>query len=262
MKKTSLKSRVLFFMTLFLSIFLVACESNPTSEQTYPETLNEYVYDEMDVVSQANIDYINDVNKELEEKTGAEVVVATVSDFADEDLYSQSVDMFNSWAIGDEEEDNGLLIVVGENESDSKGYNIEIRTGYGLEGALPDGKLGRILDNDIIPRIKDKGYDSGLTNGFDIITHYIAKEYNEKLETSNITTEEIEDFERLQEEESNSIWSTIIKVIILIVFVMIKLILASKGIYVGSVGFGGGSNSSSGGSIGGGGSTGGGGAGR
>ena len=31
---------------------------------------------------------------------------------------------------------------------------VEIETGYGIEGILPDAKLGSIIDNQIIPRFK------------------------------------------------------------------------------------------------------------
>ena len=47
-----------------------------------------------------------------------------------------------------------------------------------MEGALTDGKTGRIQDEYIIPYLKDDNYDEGIKNGFSAVLSEIANEYN------------------------------------------------------------------------------------
>lgn len=49
--------------------------------------------------------------------------------------------------------------------------------GYGLEGALPDAKTGRIQDNSMIPFFRDGGYGIGIYSGFLAIVKEVYAEY-------------------------------------------------------------------------------------
>ena len=53
-----------------------------------------------------------------------------------------------------------------------------ISTGYGLEGALPDGKIGRIRDQDAFPYMREGKLDLGIMNTYKALFNEIAKEYN------------------------------------------------------------------------------------
>ena len=44
---------------------------------------------------------------------------------------------------------------------------VRVEVGYGLEGALPDGKVGAILDARVIPRSKSGEFDKRLLAGVD-----------------------------------------------------------------------------------------------
>ncbi|NLX76433.1 MAG: hypothetical protein GXZ01_03520 [Clostridiaceae bacterium] len=52
-----------------------------------------------------------------------------------------------------------------------------IEVGYGLEGALPDAKTGRIQDNSMIPFFRDGGYGIGIYSGFLAIVKEVYAEY-------------------------------------------------------------------------------------
>ena len=60
--------------------------------------------------------------------------------------------------------------------------------GYGLEGALPDGKTGRIQDQYIIPYLKNDNYDEGIKNGFSAILEEVCKEYNIEISEAQKST--------------------------------------------------------------------------
>lgn len=68
-----------------------------------------------------------------------------------------ATELFNTWKIGDEKLDTGLLLLV---VLDQKRWEFE--TGYGLEPSLPDAVLGRIGDQHLIPHFKQKAYGQGI----------------------------------------------------------------------------------------------------
>ena len=52
---------------------------------------------------------------------------------------------------------------VKPNTADSKG-EVQIATGYGLEGAIPDITCGEIVDREILPAFRNGDYYGGLNN--------------------------------------------------------------------------------------------------
>ena len=81
--------------------------------------------------------------------------------------------MFRTYGIGDAERNNGVLILISEEDR-----KIRIEVGYGLEGVINDSKAGRILDDYVVPYLKDDLWDDGILNCFNAVVKYIQKEYD------------------------------------------------------------------------------------
>ena len=75
--------------------------------------------------------------------------------------------------IGDKKKNNGILFLVSTGDRD-----VRIEVGYGLEGKLPDGKTGRILDDYVIPYFRNDDWDNGIKNGFNAIIQEVCEEYD------------------------------------------------------------------------------------
>jgi uncharacterized protein len=67
---------------------------------------------------------------------------------------------------------------------------VRVEVGYGLEGALPDGKVGAILDQYVIPRFKAGQFGQGLLDGVDAL---ITAARNEPLALASPSTESYDD---------------------------------------------------------------------
>jgi uncharacterized protein len=93
---------------------------------------------------------------EVEQNTTAEAVVVS-SESCNGDAFSYAMQIFDSWKIGKAENDNGLLILYCKQEN-----KIWVTTGYGLEGILPDAKLGRMLDDYYVPQRDSGNVTSGI----------------------------------------------------------------------------------------------------
>jgi uncharacterized protein len=64
------------------------------------------------------------------------------------------------WKIGKRGKDNGVLILVAV--ADRK---LWIATGYGVEGVLPDGRVGEIRDRHMTPAFRQGSYGYGIYLG-------------------------------------------------------------------------------------------------
>jgi uncharacterized protein len=135
-------------------------------------TQYKYVNDYVGVLNPETVEKIVAVGKELEKKTTAQVVVVVVPSLSGLTVEEYANQLFREWGIGQKEKNNGVLLLVAM--SDRK---VRIEVGYGLEGAIPDGKAGRILDEYVIPYFKEGEYDKGIYYGYLAIAKEVAREY-------------------------------------------------------------------------------------
>lgn len=235
-------------------VFLVI--SNVLLAVDFPKpTPYKYINDYVGVVEPEYVQKIISVGKELEDKTTAQVTAVVIDSLQGMTIEEYAVELFRRWGIGQKGKDNGVLLLVAINDR-----QMRIEVGYGLEGAIPDGKAGRIRDEYIIPYFKEGDYSKGIYYGYLALVKEVAKEYNVEL-TFDVDAE-------LPKSSSVDV-ETIAIIIFIVIFIM--LALSRRGIWyigprgpMGPGGFGGfgGSGRSSGGGFGGfgGGRSGGGGA--
>jgi len=111
--------------------------------------------------------------EEILQKTGTSVVVATMQTIGDADVPTYVNQLYQAWGIGKKGEDKGVLIFLALKER-----RIRIETGYGVEGILPDGLVGEILDTYAVPFLKKGEYEKGLFNALAAVSQVIAKDAN------------------------------------------------------------------------------------
>jgi len=97
-----------------------------------------------------------------------EVTVAVVADMDGEDIDSYATRLFELWGIGKKDRDNGLLVVISRDDR-----RAALRTGYGMEGVINDGRAGRIIRNDIAPNMKAGDADRAVIAAIGSISRYI-----------------------------------------------------------------------------------------
>ncbi len=186
-----------------------------------------------------------------ERETGNQVVVVTLDSLQERTIEEIGVDLGRKWGIGQEGQDNGVLLIVAPNER-----KVRIEVGYGLEGQLTDATASVIIQNAILPRFRDGDMSGGIEDGVGRILAVLGGD-SEPTETYSVP----EDFDEFWIPPPFFIW---------LCFVLIMFYLRWKGVLKGSSsgrssggwssgGFSGGSSggfSGGGGSFGGGGSSG------
>ncbi|MEI6732159.1 MAG: TPM domain-containing protein, partial [archaeon] len=135
----------LFVFVLLLSFsFALAIDA-------IPDYKDKYVNDFAGVLSGEQAASMRGLFAYVEENTTAEMTFVSVSEcspYAPGDL---AVKIGNTWKVGKADKSNGFLILYCKAEN-----KIYAASGYGVEGILPDGKIGRLLDENYVS-LRDAG---------------------------------------------------------------------------------------------------------
>ena len=129
------------------------------------------VVDLAGLLSRSQSDRLDTLARELQSKTGAQMAVLTVESTAPEEIFDYGMRVAEAWQLGSREKDDGLLLVVA-----SRDRKLRFFSGYGLEGLLPDGKLGRILDQYAIPHFRRGEPGEGIVGAMQAAASEIAAE--------------------------------------------------------------------------------------
>ena len=258
--KRHFKRGVSLLFALLISISLCGCSE---SDDFIKPTKEFFVNDFAEVITAEDRQAIYSQGAALQEKTDSQAVVITVEELDGEPIEEYALEIGREWGVGDEEKDNGIVVLLSE-----KDREIYIAVGYGLEGALPDSKVGRIIDTYAMPKLSTNNFSGGLLDVYNAIVNEIYLEYGIETTPNYIP---IENLPETQKENSTS--KVIISWIVLVVLVVLYIIIfgGRGGLFIfgaprffggGFGGFRGGGHGGFGGFSGGGGSFGGGGAGR
>lgn len=123
-----------------------------------------YVNDFAGVLDAATLTRLNDLCLQVDQKAHAQIAVVTVKTLDGQDPVSYAVALYQKWGIGSKGKDRGVLILLAT--QDRKYWT---SVGYGLEGILPDGKVGG-FGREMAPLLKGGDYSGAVT----LITSRIA----------------------------------------------------------------------------------------
>lgn len=164
--------RKLKFLTILIILFTII--AFPVSAINIPTPTNDfYVNDFAGVLSDSTKQLIMQNSVAIQQATGAQIVVVTVNSLDGNVIDDYALNILRSWGIGDSKANNGLLILLAVDDRKSR-----IEVGYGLEGALPDGKTGWIQDDYMLPYFIAENYDEGIKNGYLAVLQEVATEYS------------------------------------------------------------------------------------
>jgi uncharacterized protein len=93
----------------------------------------------------------------LQRETGVAIVVITVPRLDGEPIEDFTVRVGHEWGVGTRGQDRGMVLALAVQER-----RIYLATGYGVEGFLPDGRVGRILDEYALPALRRGDFSEGL----------------------------------------------------------------------------------------------------
>jgi uncharacterized protein len=214
----------------------------------------DYVSDTAHVLSAEAVARIDRICGQLDHsKANAQIAVVTVQSLDGDDAADYANQLEDKWKIGPKGTDRGVLILfaIGDHK-----YRIDV--GYGLEGILPDGKVGDI-GRDMVPDLKAGDYDSAVTRAVGEVAQVIAADAKVTLDEDPVAAPMIRPVHH------SSGWGKVILILVLLLFFggfnLLRFLFGfglfgggwGRGPFIGGGGFGGGGFGGGGGGGGGGG---------
>ena len=152
-----------FFLLLFACSSLVPAER----VQDLPKPTN-YVSDFAGVLSPETQASLNALCRQVDLQAHAQIAVVTIKSLEGEPIENFATALEDKWKVGKKGTDRGLLLIFATGD---RQYRIEV--GYGLEGILPDGRVGDI-GRQIVPYLRQDNYDAAVTLAMQQIAGVIA----------------------------------------------------------------------------------------
>ena len=148
------------------------------AEETEIPAPRGFVNDFAGVLDPATTAHLESLNRELTHLTGAEIAVVTIKTTKPLSVFDYAMRISEAWKPGAAGKDNGVVFLVAVADRE-----MFIATGYGIEGALPDGLLGEIRDKVVLPRFRQGKFAEGIRAGTETLATVIAREYGVTLST-------------------------------------------------------------------------------
>ena len=141
-----------------VNLFLVALAlAPPVADAAQGRVVRHPVEDWAGVIDAATETKLTGYLMELRAKTTVEIAVVTVQSLGGKPVFEYSHELAEASQLGTKQEDNGCLLLVA---IEDRKYFTQV--GYGLEGILPDGLVGRLQRKHLVPQFKAGRYSEGI----------------------------------------------------------------------------------------------------
>lgn len=199
---------------LLCALILIFSLSFSSLAISLPEPTNDFfVNDFVNIIDEDDEAEIMKIGADLYEQTTAQIVVVTINSLDGYDVDEYALELGREWGVGSKD-NNGVVILLSLSDR-----QISIQVGYGLEGCLNDGKVGRILDDYAIPHLTVDDFSMGITEAYKAVAYVVCEEYgvelNPEYEINNYDTYESND------DYSQDILGTLIVTLVIIVIFII-----------------------------------------
>jgi len=119
------------------------------------------IVDEANILSDQDEYTISALMNLIRSETGHELAVLTVQSLNGETIEAFSLEVANTWGVGQEKQNDGVLLVIAMDERE-----LRLEVGTGLEAEIPDATAKDIVDNVISPPLSQGDYVGGIVAGF------------------------------------------------------------------------------------------------
>jgi uncharacterized protein len=155
---------------LLLAVLLPWYTASAQALQPVP-ALTARLIDQTQTLSPEQAAAIESRLREIEEKSGSQVVVLMVPSTSPEDIAPYAYRVASTWKIGRKDVGDGLLIVIAKNDR-----RMRMEVARALEGAIPDLAASRIIEQQMGPHFRQNDYAGGILAALDQVAARIAGE--------------------------------------------------------------------------------------
>ena len=157
---------LLFLLLAAPLLTVVQAQTKPQSPVPLPVPFTPIV-DNANVIDAETRERLESIYRNLKERANIEYAVLTVDTTGEQDIFDYSLAVARGWGIGSKEgEKAAFLLVVAIQD---RKYFTQISDH--LEGDLPDGLVGQIQRERLVPQFRRQNYSKGI---YDTVQAYVA----------------------------------------------------------------------------------------
>ena len=108
---------------------------------------------------------------DFEARKGAQIAVLLVPTTQPEEIEQYSIRVVDAWKLGRKKIDDGALLILAKDD-----HKLRIENGYGREGVLTDAASNRIIEDTMVPLLRQGQYYGAISAGVDQMMRLIDGE--------------------------------------------------------------------------------------
>ncbi len=139
------------------------------AETPIPAAPTEWVTDRAAFLSPAAVSELDDRLAGFAQESGHQIVVYIDHTTGGVPIEDWAVKAFERWKVGRKGIDDGLVLFIFKDD-----HRLRMEVGYGLEDRVPDLLASRIINDDMVPRIRAGDADGAVRTGVDRLIQTIG----------------------------------------------------------------------------------------
>ena len=141
-----------------------------------------WVSDPSHHLSPKTVDSLNSLLSTLSRESGTEMTVVAIDSTSGFEPFDVALALHRMWGVGQKGRDNGIVLLWVPSQR-----AVQVSVGYGLEGVLPDSRVGRVRDRTIFPAFRRGDFDAGMLAGVEAISAIARQEKDARGSTMSTT---------------------------------------------------------------------------
>lgn len=142
---------LLIFVTVIVAAVNSTSDVPAQTQEVFLPAPTAYAIDTAGVLSLPDLASLNEKLRAIAQRgNGKEIAVLVVPTTQPYDITQYGIMVGDTWKVGDDEKDNGVIIIIATEDRE-----VRIEVGSGAEADITDAQAGDILDDVMIPYLKD-----------------------------------------------------------------------------------------------------------
>lgn len=159
-----MKQKLILILAFFLSVNVFAAEDIELKLNKPKKLVNDYT----NTLSSSEVQQLESKLVRYDSESSVQIAVFIVKDFEGYDKADYGVRLFEKFKPGSAATDNGVIILIRPKTSSLSG-EVQITTGYGLESFMTDAISRSIIEQEMIPQLKQNNYSAAIDAAANVI---------------------------------------------------------------------------------------------
>lgn len=167
-----MKQAVKIFIFLIFACVSLQAQDDLPEPMSPPRLVNDF----SQTFSESQRNDLEQILRAYNDSTSTQIYVVAIADLNGYDVSDYAARLGEKWKIGQKDKNNGVLILIKPRIGNERG-RVFIATGYGVEHILTDARVGRIIDNYMMPYLQDGDYFNASKAAIEAIIKYLSGEF-------------------------------------------------------------------------------------